>query len=74
MRGLTLEQAQAWATLVALYGGVTMTGDNLNMNDPRAHEALYPVHAQHRTHGPAAGPLRRADANKAPRCSPASGR
>lgn len=35
MQGLTFEQAQAWATLVALYGGVTMTGDNLNMNEAR---------------------------------------
>jgi len=28
-RGLTLDQARAWAAMIALYGGVTLTGDRL---------------------------------------------
>jgi hypothetical protein len=32
-RGLTLDQARAWATLIALYGSVTLTGDRLDRLD-----------------------------------------
>jgi hypothetical protein len=33
LHGLTLEQARAWAALVALYGSVTLTGDRLDRLD-----------------------------------------
>jgi hypothetical protein len=32
--GLTLDQARAWATFIALYGSVTLTGDRLDRLDP----------------------------------------
>jgi hypothetical protein len=32
--GLTLDQARAWAALIALYGSVTLTGDRLDRLDP----------------------------------------
>ena len=38
--GLTLDQARAWATLIALYGSVTLTGDRLDRLDPERMKLL----------------------------------
>jgi len=38
--GLTLDQARAWAALVALYGGVTITGDRMDLLSPERFKLL----------------------------------
>lgn len=38
--GLSLDQARAWAALVALYGGVTITGDRLDLLTPERFKLL----------------------------------
>lgn len=38
--GLTMDQARAWAAMIALYGGVTLTGDDVMHLDPERTKLL----------------------------------